>query len=227
MTSKIPVHVTYTGGDTDGLSDFLPTSESIQVDYGLTMATGAVISVGAEGTWGWKSVYKELIPKGNGANNPSWVTIRDGLIGLGFVGSGSSMTEVWSNIVMPKDYVAGTNIYLKTCLTNPAASPSTNNFRMQWEYAIVRDDDLQAVPATTIVGTTKACNATRYQMMEVLSPAISGATGSGGSPIYKESIVILRMFRDAAHSDDTNTDTLVTPVVGIYYQANIFATASY
>jgi len=211
MTAIVPVHATYTGGDSDGLAEYQAT-ETIQVTTGIVLDAAATISIGTEGNWGWKSIYKEIVVKGIGVNNPLWTQIRDGLYGHAFLGTG--LTECWATIIIPKDYATGTSIYFKTNITNSTSTPSTNPFRIQWEYSIALDDDREALGASATIGTTRACSETRYMMMECLSPEVASAS------LEAESIVKIRMFRNAAHTDDTNTNTLILSVIGIYYQAN-------
>lgn len=218
MTAKIPVHATYSGSDSDGLSEY-QSNETIQVDYGLTLAKGHKISVDAENSWGWGDIIGEITARG-GASAPLFVAITGlgNLYAYQFPGSTGSK-EVFINFHIPHDYADGTDIYLHTHWINATATPSTNNVVWQFEYSIAKGHGQQAFPTPTTVSVTQACNATRYWHHIAETAAITSAN------LEVDSLVMCRVFRDTGHASDTNTDTDVYLLTcDIHYQKNKFAT---
>lgn len=216
-TGKIPVHALNTAGDFDGLSEY-QSNEVLQVDYGLLLAKGHTIAVDAADTWGWKDVVGEITVRGSGANDPTWTNWRDGLWGYAFPGSGSSLTQCWINFHIPHEYVDGTDVYFHVHYLNATASPSTNNIVWQFEYSAAKGFNQAAFPASQTVSVTQACSGTRYQHMiaETAAVTISG--------LEVDSLVCVRIFRDAAHASDTNTDTVILLTSDMHIQVNKFAT---
>lgn len=218
MTAKIPVHATYSGSDSDGLSEY-QSNETIQVDYGLTLAKGHKISVDAENSWGWGDITGEIVARG-GSGSPTFAAVT----GLGnmyaykFPGNTGS-TEVFINFHIPHDYADGTDIYFHTHWINATATPSTNNVVWQFEYSIAKGHGQQAFPTPTTVSVTQACNATRYWHHIAETTAITSAN------LEVDSLVMCRVFRDTSHASDTNTDTDVYLLTcDIHYQKNKYAT---
>lgn len=219
MTAKIPVHGLYNGAKSDGLSEY-QANETVQIDYGLTLAKGHTISVNAEGTYGWGDITGEIISKG-GANAPSFAAITGlgNLYAYKFSGSASTLTEVFVCWHVPHDYADGTDIYIHVHWLNATSTPSTNNLVWQFEYSIAKGHGQQAFPTPTTVSVTQACSSTRYMHHIAETAAITSAN------LEVDSLIYCRIFRDAAHASDTNTDTDVYLLTAdVHYQKNKYAT---
>lgn len=219
MATKIPVHATYSGSDSDGLSEY-QSGELIQVDSGFLLNKAHKIHVDAENSYGWGDIIGEIIAKG-GSGSPSFAAITGlgNMYGYKFPGNTGS-TEVFVNFHIPHDYADGTDIYFHTHWINATATPSTNNVVWQFEYTIAKGHGQQAFPAPSgPLTVTQACNATRYWHHVAETTAVSSAN------LEVDSIIMCRVFRDTAHASDTNADTDVYLLTAdVHYQKNKFAT---
>ena len=219
MASKIPIHATYNGSDSDGLSEY-QSGEIVQIDNGLLLGKAHKFSVDAENSWGWGDITADIISKG-GANAPTFaaVTGLGNLYAYKFPGSASTLTEVFICWHIPHDYADGTDVYFHTHWINATATPSTNNVVWQFEYSIAKGHGQQAFPSPTTISVTQACSATRYMHHIAETAAVTSAN------LEVDSLIYCRIFRDAAHASDTNTDSDVYLLTAdVHYQKNKFAT---
>lgn len=150
--------------------------------------------------------------KVTGASQPSWTAFRSNIYAYEF--SASTMNEGWIAIHINHDYAPGTAIYPHIHWSQTAASPS-GTVRWGIEYSIAKGHGQEAFPATTTVYIEQDCTA-QYQHMiaEVADPGISSDS------LEIDSLILFRIFRDAAHGNDDSPDTAFVFFVDIHYQAD-------
>jgi len=172
---------------------------------------------------GWKDIIAQLIVRGTGANDPTWEAITGTSTMFAYSFSATVRQDFWVAFHINHDYALGTPIYPHVHWINAAASPNTGNVRWGFEYAVAKGHNQQAVPTltTTTVYVAQASPATRYQHMVA-------EIGTGDSiPVTNlepDSIVYMRIFRDAADAADTCTDKVYVLTADCHYQSNTFAT---
>lgn len=133
------------------------------------------------------------------ATDPNWVAFRNGVYAFSF--SASTMNEVWLTFHVTHDYAPGTVIY-----PHVHWSPvGTNTGTVRWgiEYTVAKGYDQEAFPTTTTIYLEQAASGIAHQHQ------IVEATVGQAIPITSletDALIMVRLFRDAAHANDTCTD---------------------
>jgi hypothetical protein len=171
---------------------------------------------------GWRDLIGSITLRGTpGANSPTWEAIT-GMTGIyAYSFSAGTMNEVWVNYHLDHDiYVGagtGSKIYLHTHWLNAAAAPNTGAVRWGFEYTVAKGHQQQAFPATTTVYVNQTCNATRY-MHHIAEVAVGDAIDA--EALEPDTLILCRIFRDAADAADTCTDKVYLLLADCHYQSN-------
>lgn len=167
---------------------------------------------------GWRDLIGDITVRGvAGANTPTWAEIT-GMTGMyAYKFDADTMNEVWITYHIDHDYCLNTPIYLHTHWINAAATPNTGNVRWGFQYSAAKGHQQQAFPATTTVYVTQACNATRY-MHHIAEVSTTDAVPS--TNLEPDSLILVRIFRDAANGGDTCTDAVYLLLADCHYQAD-------
>ena len=189
--------------------------------YALTIDDGGALWVTQlDGTRGvvWRDLIGNITLKGTpGANSPTWKEIT-GMTGMyGYAFSASTMNEVWINYHIDHDYYRTSDIFLHTHWLNAAATPNTGVVRWGFQYTVAKGHQQQAFPATTTIYVNQTCNATRY--MHHIAEVSSG-DAVDGTNIEPDTLILCRIFRDAANAADTCTDEVFLLLSDCHYQAD-------
>lgn len=172
------------------------------------------------GTYGWNDLTATLASgKTVTATDPSWVAFRNGIYAYEF--SASAMMEVWISFHVDHTYLPGSVMYPHVHW----ATAGTNTGVVRWgmEFSIARGYDRQAFPLSTTVYVEQAAHATAYmhQIAENTTTAIIPATD-----LEPDSLILMRVFRDAAHANDTCTDAAFGLMVDLHYQVSDLTTVN-
>lgn len=164
------------------------------------------------GTYGWNDLVATITSgKVITATDPSWVAFRGGIYAYEF--SASAMHEVWISFHVEHSYLPGSIMYPHVHW----ATAGTNTGIVRWgmEYSVAKGYDRQAFPTTTTVYVEQAAHATPYmhQIAENITTASIPATN-----LEPDSIIMMRIFRDANHANDTCTDAAFGLMVDLHYQ---------
>lgn len=162
----------------------------------------------------WNDQLSDLSAgKGVGANAPTWSAFRSGINAYAF--SASAMNEVWINIHITHDYKAGTKVYPHIHWS----TTGTNTGVVRWgiEYTIAKGHGQQAWPVTTTVYLEQAFSGTAYTHMITET---SEANALPGDDLEPDTLVLMRVFRDAAHGNDTQTSTAFGFYADVHYQSD-------
>ena len=151
--------------------------------------------------------------RGIGANDPDWSIFRDGIRAYEF--SATIMKELWFAYHVDHDFALDTDIYFHAHW----AVTGTNAGAVRWgfEYTTCKGHGQQAFPATQTVYVAQAANGTAYQHMIAETSAV---TLAGLEP---DSLILCRVFRDAADGADTQTGKSFLLVADVHYQVERFA----
>ncbi len=168
------------------------------------------------GTTGWRDLKGDINVRGNGSNNPVWAAFRDGLYAYDF--HASVMNEAWVSYHIDHDYAPGTPVYL-----HAHWAPKTVNtgvVRFGFEYAIAKGHDQEAFPTSTTVYVESNISSNRQYKHMVAEIG----TGISSASIEPDSLILVRIFRDATHINDTFPDVAPVLTADCHYQADRVAT---
>jgi hypothetical protein len=171
----------------------------------------------------WRDMIGNITLRGTpGANSPTWeeITGMTGIFAYSF--SATTMNEVWINYHLDHDILVGTGsgskIYLHTHWLNAAATPNTGAVRWGFQYHVAKGHQQQAFPSTgTTVYVNQTCNATRY-MHHIAEVALADAVDA--EPLEADTLLLCRIFRDAANGADTCTDKVYLLLSDCHYQSD-------
>ena len=155
-----------------------------------------------------------------GANTPTWSAFRSGLYGYAF--SASALNECFIALQIGHDYARGTSLY--PLIQWSANSASANTVRWGVEYSAAKGHNQGALPASTTIYIEQAHAGTAYQLMT--AEASSGDAIDGETlGLEPDSLVLMRVFRDGAHANDTLAATAFAFRAGLHYQSSMLGTA--
>lgn len=179
--------------------------------------SGAVVTVEEEVPRGFRTGWRDMIGspvvKGTGANDPTWAAFRSGINAYSF--SASAMKEVWFTFHIDHDYKVLTDLFLH-CHWSTAGT-NTGTVRWGFEYTFAKGHNQSNFPVTTTVYVEQAAQGTAYRHMVAEVAAINAVPGAG---IEVDGLLMLRIFRDAAHANDTCTDAAFLLTGDVHYQAD-------
>lgn len=156
-----------------------------------------------------------------GPNAPSFVAMRGSINAFQF--SATVMQELWlAPIHITHSYKPNTPVFphVHWC------SPGTNTGVVRWgvEYTLAKGHNQSSAsvfPAPTTIYLEQAASGVAYthQIIEAVSAeAISSAN------IEPDTLILMRVFRDAAHANDTCTDAVFGLMCDMHYQKSYWAT---
>lgn len=133
------------------------------------------------------------------ATNPSWTDFMEGISGWLF--SATALNEMWVTFHIDHTWKAGTAIYLHVhwALNGVAAGI------VRWgiEYTVAKGYNRQAFGATTTVFIEQAVTGVFIQHM-IAEASIENVIPTAA--LEPDCLILARIFRDAAHANDTCTD---------------------
>ena len=164
---------------------------------------------------GWRDIVGSATVKGSGANDPSWSTFISGINAYSL--SATTMKELWFTFHIDHDYAVGTTIYPHVHW----ATTGTNTGVVRWgfEYTIAKGHNQSAFPTSTTVYVEQAGSGTAYKHM-----VAEVAAGISSAELEPDSLILMRIFRDASHANDTQTSAAFMFTADIHYQCDRVAT---
>lgn len=166
---------------------------------------------------GWSDLVGNINVKGSGANDPAWTAFISGIYQFSF--SATVMKEVWVNYHVDHAYAAGTAIYLHAHWST--SGTNTGVVRWGFEYTVMKGHQQGAFPATTTVYKEQAAQGTAYYHM-IAEVAIGDAIPA--TNLEPDSLILVRIFRDASHANDTCTDAAFLLTADCHYQVDRLST---
>jgi hypothetical protein len=129
------------------------------------------------------------------------------------------MQEVWVNFHIKHDIAPGTLLYPHVHWSTTGTN--TGVARWGFEYTVAKGHQQQAFPATTTVYVEQAFTG---QARTHMIAEVSLANAIPATNIEVDSLVLMRIFRDAAHANDTLTDPAFLFMVDLHYQKQYLGT---
>jgi hypothetical protein len=167
---------------------------------------------GSVGTYGWNDNVKELYA--TGPNQPSLNNSFGPYYHYEF--SADTMNNVFANFHIVHDFALGTAISPHFHLMTNSNASGTVRIGFEWSTARRADDTGTTVfttPATCYAELPIAANSAGKHFVAQSNDGIPALTD-----INVDSLIIVRIFRDAAHINDTFPDTIFGLTVDLHYQ---------
>lgn len=164
-------------------------------------------------TMGWDDITADLSAgKAVGANAPTWSTFRDGISAYEF--SAGTMNEIWITFHIKHDYAEGSLVYPHIHWS--PNTTSTGVVRWGMEYTVAKGHDQEAFPSTTTIYLEPNITSNK-QYQHIVSEA---SDDQAFDAFEADTLVLMRIFRDAANAADTFPDTVFAFTADIHFQAN-------
>lgn len=182
------------------------------------------------GSWGKVDIHKDAwsdmfgtftSAKLTGSNQPTWTKIKDdgsGSTGVyGYAFSPTLLNELWVDFHLNHDYKVGTAFYPHIHWAPTNTDTGTVRWGIEWSYAH-RTGHTGGGPTafgtTTITYIEQAAPGVVNQHM-VAEVAAPGITLTAAEP---DMVILARVFRDAAHVNDTFTGSALGFFLDAHYQ---------
>lgn len=181
----------------------------------LTNTSGYGIKLNnASPAFGWKDITSSIEVRGTGSAAPTWSAWLGNMYAYSF--SATVLQECWQTYHIPHDYVPNTDIYFHAHWLTTGTN--TGVVRWGFEYSHAKGHNQANFPASTTVYAEQAGQGTAYRHMvtETLAVTIAG--------LEPDSIILVRVIRDAVHANDTQTDAAFLLTADIHYQSTGIAT---
>jgi hypothetical protein len=146
-------------------------------------------------------------------NAPQRTFFRNGIYLLAFPDSATS--EVFGNFHIDHDHAPGTALYPHIHWTVSSASTGTVRWGIEWTLA--KGHQQMAFGPTTTVYVEQAATGTPY--LHYISE-VAPANAIPGTNVEPDTFVLMRVFRDATHPNDTFSDQVFGIALDLHYQAD-------
>ena len=167
-------------------------------------------------TWGWRDIIGDISLRGTGAADPSYSIYQGSIRAYSF--SASILQEVQVVFHIPHDYVPGSDIYLHAHWSNGATVPNTGNVVWGFEVSWAKGFGQNAFSTPTTYTVTQASPAIRY------TGNIGETTAITLTGLEVDSLILVRVYRDATNVADTCTDPVFLHTADVHYQSTNLAT---
>lgn len=163
---------------------------------------------------GWADILGDIVIKGSGAQDPSWTILTGGISAYSF--SATAIREAQVVFHIGHDYQPGGDVLLHTHWTTTGTN--TGVCRWGFEYTIAKGHNQSSgsvFPATTTVYAEQAASGTALKHM--VTEISSSVTLTNVEP---DSLILVRVFRDATHANDTLTDAAFLLKADAHYETD-------
>lgn len=166
---------------------------------------------------GWRDNIAAIDTRAGGTA-PQINLYRDGIYLYEF--SADSMNEVFASYHIDHDYKPGTMLYPHLHFTT--TSTASGVVRLGFEYTYAKGHQQAKFPAATTLTLNVNVPANSDHLHFVAE--MPEGQGIPGTNIETDGVVLMRIFRDAGHVDDTFTGTIFGILVDLHYQTSQYAT---
>lgn len=164
---------------------------------------------------GWRDNIVELKVDSSSANAPTLNPFRGGILTWDF--APGELTEAHSAWHIDHDYKMGTKLYMHVHWS--CRSSAVGTVRWGFEYTVAKGHQQQAFPVTTTVYVEQATNGTPY-MHYVAEVSDANAIDGAALAIEPDTVILVRVFRDGGHVNDTLDQTVAAIFLDLHYQAD-------
>lgn len=167
-----------------------------------------------EGGLGWRDLTSELVSRG-GSSAPTLAIFRNGIYAYQFGSVSADM--LYATFHIQHDYAPGTPIFLHIHWSDNSLVP-LGVVRWGFEYTFARGHGEGSFPATSTVYVEQAPLG-RYSHM-----IAETSIGILADDLAVDGLLLVRVFRDAAHLNDTCPANVFAFACDVHYQTDRFAT---
>lgn len=172
---------------------------------------------------GWRDLTSAVnAARVTGASEPTFEAFIGTINQYSF--SASAMNQVVMNpFHIDHDYMEGTDLFIHIHYATPGTDTGVVRWGLEWTYA--KGHGQEAFPSSTTYYLEQAADAVAntHQIVEGTVPGTDVIQGIENG-IETDGLLICRLFRDAAHANDTCTDKAFALTVDIHYQCDHLAT---
>ena len=171
-----------------------------------------------DGAAGWADITSDVVVKGSGAADPTWAVFRSGIYAYEF--SATVMKEAWLFFHPNHDHDPGTDLYLHAHFSPNNTGTGVVRFGFEYMSGKGHGQGAESVfpTSTTVYAEFTIASSRKYEHLIAETAAITG------TQIEVDSLMLVRVFRDAAHINDTFSGTVHIFTADIHHQVNRFAT---
>jgi hypothetical protein len=180
----------------------------------LTGKTKSIQTSGiSAGDAGWKDLVQSFNgAKVAGAKQPSFTPIVGGIGAYSF--SASTENELVISFHINHDFKVGSAIYPHIHWAPATTGGGKVRWGIEYTWAMGHNQQNFSAPVTVYIEQTAPGIVHRHMIAEVADP---GITLTGLEP---DSLILARVFRDAAHANDTYTGAVFGFMSDMHYQAD-------
>lgn len=194
-----------------------PTISANELNLNTNANISLLDSSGANAVIGWRDLTSDMFIR-SGTSSPAVTQFRNGIYLYAF--PFNQLREVFANFHIDHDYALGTSLYPHVHWA--PNTTSTGTVRWGIEYTVAKGHQQQAFPATTTVFIEHTIS-TNMQYFHMVSE-VSDAQAIPGTGIEPDTMIMMRIYRDAAHANDSFPDDVFGITVDMHYKASKFAT---
>ncbi len=181
----------------------------------ISEADGNIADLDGRTKLGWRDNIVEIKVDSSSPNAPTLGTVRGGILAWQFFAN--ELTEAHSAFHIDHDYALGTKLYLHVHWVGTTTTVGT--VRWGFEYTVAKGHQQQAFPTTTTVYVEQSTTGTAYTHM-VGEVSEGNATAGAALGIEPDTVILVRLFRDGAHVNDTLEETVFGIFLDLHYQAD-------
>lgn len=171
-----------------------------------------------EGRPGWQDwLGNGFTAPSSAASRPTFSAFRNGIYLWAF--DDTALNELWTSIHITHDWVIGSDIYPHVHWSH-TTTPTTPNSTIRWgiEYTVANGYSTGTYPATTTIyleHDIDGASAYTHHITEV-----TGGSVIDGSSLEIDAVILLRIFRDAGHVNDSLTGDAFLHFVDCHYESD-------
>lgn len=171
--------------------------------------------------YGWNDLIGTLEPSGTGNNNPNWGVFRGGIYAYMF--ESGKMNEVWSNFHIGHDYALGTKVYPHIHWAPTTTHTGTVRWGFEYTMAKGHEQTTGSVFVEPVTSYVEYDITSAKQYMHIVSE-IAENDGIDSALIEPDTIIAIRIFRDANHPNDTYPADVAGLCADMHYQMSRLST---
>lgn len=189
----------------------LPLNTAELVNLILSGAQGDGVQFAGESpTYGYADILGQIDVRGVGPNSPDYAQIA-GTNLYAFQFAASSLDEVFVSFHIPHDYVPGTPVSFHAHWMGDQSPGHVGVVRWGFEWYYARNEQEALSNGTVYAEQAGVATALTPRLVESAEVAIPN--------LEVDSLILVRVFRDAANVADTNTDAVFLIQTDCHYQS--------
>ena len=166
---------------------------------------------------GWFDMFGDFVnAKITGTNQPTWTKVTDD--GAGSTGvyaysfDAATLNELWLAFHLNHDYKTGTAFYPHIHWLPSSTDTGTVRWGIEWTAALGHNQAAFGNTQFTYIEQAGPGTALQHMVAEVAAPGITIASAE------PDMLILCRVFRDAAHANDTYADACFGLMLDAHYQ---------